>query len=100
MTLGESDTMLGFATVRLNNGNGTFGRATSYATDTSATSLLPLKLALVDLNSDSKLDLIAATRPSGGEISVRLGAGDGTFGASVSYAGEPYATDGIALLAT
>lgn len=52
----------------------------------------PLGLAMADLNRDGKLDLVVANN-GGGNISVLLGNGDGTFKAPVNYTvgSNPYA---------
>ena len=66
--------------VLLNNGNGTFGAATSY----SGAATYLRAIATGDLNRDGKADLV--TLPYyGSSVSVLLGNGDGTFGASTSY---------------
>ena len=45
----------------------------------------PRSVALVDLNSDGKLDLVAASYQSNQTVSVFLGDGDGTFQPQVRY---------------
>ncbi len=73
---------VGYVTVRLGAGDGTFGSATSYLANDTGTS----DVNLGDLNGDGILDLIAAgSNASGGQLIVRLGNGNGTFGASASY---------------
>ena len=62
----------------LNDGTGHF----SSASNTSSPGLLPL-LALADLNGDGKLDIAQVTLD--GTVTVRLGNGNGTFGANTSY---------------
>lgn len=73
----------GETTVRLGNGDGTFGSGTTYQAETGAS----YALALGDLNGDSVLDLITTGAQFGspGEATVRLGRGDGTFGGATSY---------------
>ena len=63
-----------FATVRLGNGDGTFGGSTSYQ-------MLNAHLSLADLNGDGILDMVSA----GNGINVRFGNGDGTFGDVTTY---------------
>ncbi len=73
--------------VHLNQGDGTFGAATMYDIGNQLQGL-----ALVDLNDDGHLDVVAVdrspfydgvtTRP----VSVLLGNGDGTFGERTTYA--------------
>ena len=86
ITAGESSTMNGYAIVRLGAGNGTFGAATSYQTE----SWFSTSAALGDLNGDGILDLITTgeSGTTGGFATVRLGAGNGTFGAATSYQTE------------
>ncbi|HCN29338.1 MAG TPA: hypothetical protein DIT64_11420, partial [Verrucomicrobiales bacterium] len=59
----------------------------SYAVQPSFTSggSAPISLLLVDLNGDGEKDLVVSNRDSN-NITTRLGAGNGTFGAPVTYA--------------
>jgi hypothetical protein len=84
----------GNATLRLNNGDGSFGAASTvvnipYASDA----------VVDDVNSDGKLDIVLSSRygdPFNGSVTVLPGNGDGTFNAPIrSYLG--YNTPGIAL---
>ena len=63
-------------TVRLGNGDGTFGTAAQYTGSYNA-----LGLAVADLNRDGKVDLVVA----GSELSVLLGNGNGTFAVPAQY---------------
>ena len=56
VTAGESDTLDGYATVRLGDGSGSFGAATSYFTQTTRS----YDINLGDVNGDGNLDLITA----------------------------------------
>ena len=75
----------GAAAIHLGNGNGTFQRPSTYLMDPSAAH----SIEAVDLNGDGALDLISAGEGISGEgmTTVRLGNGNGTFGAIVSYGG-------------
>lgn len=76
------DGSFGTTTVRLGNGDGTFGEATSYYTDSLPA--YPWSVVLGDLNNDGSLDLVT-TSAGTNELSVRLNTGNGTFGAATSY---------------
>ncbi|MCI0349822.1 MAG: FG-GAP-like repeat-containing protein [Acidobacteriales bacterium] len=69
------------ATVRLGIGDGTFGSATSYTMSAFGTT----GIALGDLNGDGILDMVSAGHASTGESVVRLGTGNGSFGAAATY---------------
>jgi hypothetical protein len=75
----------GTVSVLLGNGGGTYSATTPYPTG----SVIPLSVAIGDLNGDGKLDLAVANYGdpvSGvGTISVFPGAGDGTFSAATQY---------------
>ena len=66
-------------TVLLNNGNGTFGVGTSYATGNAQS------VAVGDFNSDGKPDLVV-TNANTGSVSVFTNGGNGNFGVGVTYA--------------
>ena len=77
----------GYATIRLGNGDGTFGSAVTYQTESKYTQ----EVKIADVNRDGIGDLLTAgqTAAFDGEIHVRMGNGDGTFSSSVlSYATE------------
>lgn len=76
------------ATIRLGQGNGTFGAATSYLMDGSSA------MSLGDLNGDGNIDIVTV---GSGRASVRLGLGDGTFGSSTSYATGTAGSTGVSL---
>jgi hypothetical protein len=62
-----------------NEGNGTFGLGTAYATD-----FQPQGLAVADFNKDGKLDFAVGSE-LGALLTIALGNGDGTFRAGVNY---------------
>jgi hypothetical protein len=79
-------TPAGTISVLLGSGGGSFSAATPYPTG----SVIPLSVAIGDLNGDGHLDLAVANYghplPGGdGTISVFLGDGDGTFAAATQY---------------
>lgn len=88
LTAGRSDATDGYATVRLGRGDGTFDAARSYTTESARS----YGLAVGDLNGDGIIDLVTAghTDTNDGFATVRLGQGDGTFGAAVSYSSETW----------
>ncbi len=67
--------------VRLNQGNGTFGPETRFRA-----SLLPHSLATADLNGDGFLDLVTAGSSAGSTSALGIlpGNGDGTFGTALT----------------
>jgi len=81
----------GNVAVLLNNGNGTFKPAVTYALGGyGATSV-----ALADVNGDGKVDLIAAGGCAGGGcMNVLLGNGDGSFNTTVAT----YSSGGLSAL--
>ena len=65
-------------------GNGTFSGYTTYASQTNTN-----RITLGDLNNDGHLDMVSnGNNGVTGFVSIRLGAGDGTFGSSISYVQE------------
>ena len=79
--LATSDDQVGTISVLLGNGDGTFQAFVSSAT---ATPVQLVQLAIGDLNSDGKSDLVAGVSFLGGLI-VLKGNGDGTFQKSVFF---------------
>jgi Ca2+-binding RTX toxin-like protein len=75
---GKSD-VISTVSVLLNNGDGSFQSANSYATGP-----YPDYMATGDLNGDGKTDLVTADFGSG-NASVLLGNGNGTFQAATDY---------------
>ena len=71
----------GAVAILLGNGDGTFQAAKTTVTEDSISSI-----SIADLNSDGKLDVVAAALGSApSETYVLLGNGDGTFQAPVAY---------------
>jgi hypothetical protein len=72
--------------VFLGNGDGTFAKPVSYPTGQS-----PVYVAAADFNGDNILDLAVANNGagtntlSGDSVSILLGVGDGTFGATTNF---------------
>ncbi|MEH2218468.1 MAG: FG-GAP-like repeat-containing protein [Nostoc sp.] len=65
--------------VLLNNGDGSFSAKTDYTVGSN-----PKSVALGDVNSDGRLDLVSANYDDS-SVSVLLGNGNGTFAAKVDY---------------
>ncbi len=70
--------------VLLGNGNGTFHAPTIYPTDQGPGFAGPAGVAVADLTGDGVPDLIYADYVTG-NVAVRQGTGDGTFGPEVTY---------------
>jgi FG-GAP-like repeat/FG-GAP repeat len=77
--------------VSLGNGDGTFQQAVAYNSGGSAWSL-----KLMDVNHDSKLDIIVAN--ANGSVGVLLGNGDGTFKKAETYASGGSGSYSIAVM--
>ena len=94
VTAGQADNGIaqGYATIRLGIGDGSFGTATSYATEQGATLGHSYSVTLGDLNGDGVLDLVTAGVANNGSAfgyaTIRLGVGDGTFGVATSFETE------------
>ena len=71
---GQSGYVPGMVSVRLNNGNGTFGGTQSVTVGTR-----PETFAVGDVDGDGDVDLAVVNMVSG-SVSLRLNAGNGTFG--------------------
>ncbi len=93
VTAGVDDGFYGYATVRLGNGTGSFGAATSFYTGIGNHAL-----SLDDLNGDGALDLVAAgVHSANGYATVMLGDGAGSFGAVTSFQTESGRSHGLSL---
>jgi len=73
--------------VALGNGNGTFQTPTVYPAGTGAGFAGPAGIAVADLTGDGIPDLIYADYVSG-NVAVRMGNGDGTFGPEETFPTE------------
>ncbi len=73
--------------VLLGNGDGTFGLKTDFGTGYN-----PYSVAIADLNSDGRPDVVTANSgfSTGNTVSVLLGNGDGTFGSQVEFGTGSY----------
>lgn len=69
----------GFLSIRFGDGAGGFGPATDYAVGTT-----PLDVTAVNINADTKPDIVVANQNSG-NVSVLLNNGDGTLGAATNF---------------
>ena len=81
---------VGYATIRLGKGNGSFGAARSFVTEDGAGNAKSNSVSLSDLNGDGKLDLVTTgyaqiSMQVTGFTTVRLGNGNGTFSSATSY---------------
>jgi uncharacterized delta-60 repeat protein len=70
----------GTVSVRLGNGNGTFGDATRFSIGNET-----YRMTVADVNGDGNLDILAASTVKSGTVSVRLGDGQGGFGAETGF---------------
>jgi hypothetical protein len=84
--LAVTDFPSGQVFVLLGNGDGTFRTGT---TNSFAVGDQPLLVAEADLNNDGKADLAVLDYSNGGEVSVLLGNGDGTFNAATHFGVGP-----------
>ena len=73
--------------ILLGNGNGTFSAAQNYGS--GGLGAQSIALATGDFNSDGKIDLAVANWGAN-NVSIFLGAGDGTFASAVNYSTGPY----------
>ncbi len=79
----------------LNTGNGTFTAQTTYSTGNSSE---PWGVAVVDVNSDSKPDIIV-TNYNNANVGVLLNTGNGTFTAQTTYStGSSSGPEGVAVV--
>jgi hypothetical protein len=90
----------GEVSVLLGNGDGTFRGAVSY----SSGGYTAVSVAIGDVNGDGHPDLVVAneccdstTCDKGGEVSILLGNGDGTFQTAVSYGSGGYLAQNVAI---
>jgi hypothetical protein len=77
--------------VLLGNGDGTFQEFDYFQINGT-----PVDIAVVDVDLDTKPDLITVKSPNGFGADVRLGVGDGTFGAPNAFA-VPGQAEGLAV---
>ena len=72
--------------VLLNTGNGKFGSQITYSTGSGSS---PWSVAVVDVNSDNKPDIVVANSDSN-NVGVFLNTGTGTFGSQITYSTGSY----------
>lgn len=78
----------GYVSVLLGNANGSFGAGTTYHMMTAGFGISVSSIAISDINGDGNLDVIATGSTGAiGPISIRLGNGNGTLGASTTFSG-------------
>jgi len=84
MDMATTNAQAGTVNVYVGNGRGGFASPVQYIAGKG-----PVFIVTADLNADGKLDLVVANVDPGGDLTVLLGNGDGTFQAAVHYAMEP-----------
>ncbi len=89
MVTGGTDMGNGKATIRMNNGDGSFGKAVVFSTERFVSNAVELG----DIDSDGDLDLITVGYGTGPTATVRKNNGDGTFSRAVQYSTEGYSND-------
>ncbi len=78
----------GYVSVLLGNANGSFGTATTYLMMTGGFGISVSSIAISDINGDGNLDVLATGATGAlGVVSIRLGNGNGTLGASTTFSG-------------
>ena len=97
VTVGRVDEQ-GHATVRLGDGTGSFGNATTYAAETGSTQGTSNEVTLSDLDGDGNLDLLTAGMANNGnpahtQATIRLGDGTSSFGSAMTYQGASGGVD-------
>lgn len=84
----------GAATIRLGTGGGALSAGTAYATETSGSK----NLRLTDLNGDGAIDLVTSgANGMPGFSTIRLGNGNGSFGASTQLSNGTTSGSGLAI---
>lgn len=95
ITAGHNDSNQATVTIRMGNGNGSFGAALSFRGTNSLTAYE--SIALSDLNGDGNLDLAAVGTDNStiSGVDVYLGGGNGTFGGLLQFSSETAASYGF-----
>ena len=94
VVMGGSAGGTSYTSVRIGRGDGTFGTEQSYA----GSGAVSYDVTLGDLNGDGNVDLLSTDLAGGvGAVAIRLGNGDGSFGAATSYASSNSTVTAIGL---
>ncbi len=79
----------GYASIRKNLGDGTFGKSVQYSTETNGSNAIKF----ADIDGDGSLDMVTAGYAgygSGGKVTIRRNVGDGTFLSALQYSTEAF----------
>ncbi len=95
VTSGKTDANNGVVNVFLGNGTGAYSARTTYTMHGSVSR----EVKIGDVNGDGKLDIVSAGYTNtDGKVAIRLGAGDGTFGAVTQFSADTKASYALELV--